>query len=247
MSLEERMRYAEMKARHTNVLRPWYKKWWGWLLILIGLAFLAYLLLASAYFYFQVQENLGTAANQSVSKAASQYLIEGPKTYHTGTSSPKVTIVEFSDFACPYCHYSSAAIKEVMAVYGDSVALVYRDLPLHENSIELSLAARCAGRQGKFWPMYYLLFDNYDSLSAATDLPPSLLSLARSLELDEESFKSCFENEDPLREIERDYNDAQTLGLVGTPTWFFNNHQLTGYLDGERMAAVIENLLAETE
>lgn len=234
-----------MKARHKNIIKPWYKKWWGWLAILAGIAFILYIFIAAAYFYQQVKSNLNNNNQTANGLAASQYLIEGPKTYYMGTSTPKITIVEFSDFACPYCRYSSSAIKSVMDVYGDSVALVYRDLPLHEDSIDLSIAARCAGRQGKFWPMYHLLFDNQDALASSTDLTSSLLYLGDSLGIDSNTFKSCIENKDTIREIERDYNDSQTLNLIGTPTWFFNNHQLTGYLDEERLAAVIESLLAQ--
>ncbi len=245
MSLEERIRYAEMKARHTNIIKPWYKKWWGWLIILLIVAFAAYLFLAARYFYTQLQANLNIQANQSNVQAASLYLIQGSKTYYTGTSTPKVTIVEFSDFACPYCRYSSSALKTIVDVYGDSIAVVYRDLPLHENSIELSVAARCAGRQGKFWPMYYALFEKQEAIEASDDLASSLSQLAQELGVDMDSFGTCVETRAPIREIERDYNDAQSLDLIGTPTWFFDNHQLTGYLDEERLAAVIESLLAE--
>jgi protein-disulfide isomerase len=93
--------------------------------------------------------------------------------------------------------------------------------------------------------MYYLLFDNQDALSASTSLNSDLETLGTGLGLDKDRFNQCLENNDPIKEIQRDYQDAQTLELAGTPTWFFDNHQITGYLDEERLSAAIESLLAK--
>lgn len=219
-------------------IKKWYRRWWGILLILLLLGLL--LLIISAVFYFfnvrqqyidqRQQSNL---ADQQIAYAR---LIEGPY-YDAKATTSQVTIIEFSDFACPFCQASYPILKVLIAKYPDKINLIYRDLPLHEQSIALALAARCAGEQSKFWPMHDWLFDNQSDLTklSAENLANSLIAGAKSLGLNETAFNSCISSQKYGAYIAKDYEDANQLKLSGTPTLFIKTPDKPSYtqLDGQ--------------
>jgi len=248
MSLEERLEYAAMKARHEKKLRPWYKKWWGRLgLIIIGLI-LALAIVAGLYVKEKIKEIQRTAAQQSLidQQRIYQGTIAGDGSHYSlgATQEPAVTIIEFSDFACPFCQQSVAGLKKAAAQYPDKLKIVFRDYPLHENSVELALAARCAGEQNKFWEMHDLLFANQDELTVTGDeLTAALQALAVSLKLDSDQFANCRETQKYLAQIRQDFEDGEKLQIDGTPTWFINEGRLTGYLPEETFLGLISDLI----
>jgi protein-disulfide isomerase len=143
--------------------------------------------------------------------------------YYLGTSTPKVLIVEFADFACPYCQKSYTTIRELGMKYKDTIKIIFRDYPLHENSVDLAIAARCAGEQGKFWPMHDKLFQLADKLAPA-DLP----EIANNIGADKTRYNECVDTKKYLPKIEKDFADGQTLGISGTPTWVINGYVVEG-------------------
>jgi len=246
MSLAERLKYAEMKARHAQKLKPWYKKWWGVLVLCIVALLLIFLIASVFYVINKVKEIKLEESQKSVSaeREAYQAAIIGGGNYSSGTSAPQITIVEFSDFACPFCQQSSNVIKKITEQYKDKVKFVYRDYPLHDNSIELALSARCAGEQGKFWEFHDLLFVNQDKLTASgAELNTSLLTIAESLKINTEQFNSCIETKKYYTQIKRDFDDGEKLQIEGTPTWFINNYPLTGYIPEDKFLELINGLL----
>ncbi len=247
MSLEERVKYAAMKARHKNTLRPWYKKWWGALLLALLALFLILFVACTIYVLNKIKEIRSGQDQADSEQQTALYLaaINGEGNgYALGTSTPQVTIVEFSDFACPFCQEAAPEIRAIAAAYPESVKLVYRDYPLHENSITLALAARCAGEQGKFWEMSDRLFSGQSDLSAAgDDLNARLTDLAASLKLDAAQFSACLSEQKYLSAVAQDFHDAKTLELNGTPTWFINNYRLTGYIPAEQFRALVDGLI----
>ena len=108
-----------------------------------------------------------------------------------GPANAPVTIVEFSDFECPYCSRAEETVSEVMRVYGDKIRLVFRDLPLpnHQNAPKAAEAAHCAGEQGKYWEMHAKLFANQRALEV-----PSLKGYAKDLKLDQATFDKCLDS-----------------------------------------------------
>ena len=154
MSLKERVEYAAMKARHENKLRPWYKKWWGIILIVIGTIILIFVIASGIYIVKQIQNINNGTSEQYLAESRQAYLkaINGAADNIYGNQNATITIVEFSDFACPYCQQSYAGLKSIREKYGDKVKIIYRDYPLHDNSIFLALSARCAGEQGRYQP-----------------------------------------------------------------------------------------------
>lgn len=246
MSLEERVKYAAMKARHENKLRPWYSKWWGVILLIILSIFLIFIVASGIYVVQQIQViNSGTNAS-STAEQLQAYLtaINGEDDNSWGPKEAPVTIVEFADFSCPYCEESYAGLKNIQNKYSGRVRIVYRDYPLHTNSIFLALSARCAGEQGKFWEMHDVFFENQDKFNLSQEeLNIAIPALAETLGLNIEQFKNCLGTQKYFSQIEQDYNDGNYLQIKGTPTWFINNKQFTGVMSADDLQSIVEGLL----
>lgn len=250
MSLNERVKYAEMKARHQKLFLPWYKKWWGVIiLILIGLILIA--ATASAiYIVKEVKRLRSEEASNALKTQRQTYLdmVNGANAYATGAIDPKITIVEFTDFACPFCKQSSEEIRNLVEQYKQTVRLVVRDYPIHDTSINLALAARCAGEQGKYWEAYDSLFLNQDNLKDATTIKTDVISWAESLNsLDMEKFKTCFDGRGYVSAIKKDYEDGESLKIQGTPTWFVNNYPITGYYSADKFQELFNGILQQLQ
>lgn len=159
-----------------------------------------------------------------------------------GSRDAKVVIVEFSDYACPYCaKFALEVEKKIVEKYGEVVRIVFRDFPVHgEASIKAAMAANCAGEQGKFWEYHYLLFERqsewYRNLT-------KLYDYANELSLDVSSFKSCLDSEKYRGEVEKDFEDGRSYGVTGTPTFFVNGEIFVGYRSYEDFAKIIEEKL----
>jgi protein-disulfide isomerase len=143
--------------------------------------------------------------------------------YFMGTTTPRVVIVEFADFACPYCQKSFPAARELGLKYKDSIKVIFRDFPGHDDSIDLALAARCAGEQGKFWQMHDRIFQSASGLTS-----DQIQNLANNIGLRPDEFKKCIDSKKYLAQIQKDYSDAQSLGVTGTPTWYVNGVKIEG-------------------
>lgn len=165
-------------------------------------------------------------------------LIEGNGNYWTGAKEPKITIVEFADFSCPKCKNSYFTLKQVMEKYGGSVRLVHRDYPvIADYSMDLAHAARCAGEQGLFWQMHGKLYEN----QPVSDLE-TVRKLVEQIGVNMIKFDDCTEKSRFVNAIEKNYSDATTLGIAGTPTWFINGHKIEGDLPLSTFQEIIEEL-----
>lgn len=149
------------------------------------------------------------------------------KAYTKGSQDAPVVLVEFADYECPYCQKVNPALQQLKKDYGDKIALVYKDfpLPMHHGSEKAAEAARCAGEQGKFWEYHDVLF-----YSRQIDVD-SLKEHARVLKLDGDKFDSCLDNGSQAAAVKQDLDEAQGLGLTGTPSFFVNGHFFSGVVD----------------
>lgn len=142
-----------------------------------------------------------------------------------GPEDAPVTIVEFSDFECPYCgrHFQQTYPK-IIEEYGDEVRMVFKHLPLafHSNAKPAAVAAQCAAREGKFWELHDLLFRNQRSLSEN-----NILELGGQIGLGDE-WAQCFKNRETMEQVEQDLDDAQSVGVRGTPTFLVNGKIIPG-------------------
>lgn len=151
-------------------------------------------------------------------------LIQGDGKYFLGTTSPKLTIVEFADYNCPKCHSAFPKIRELGLKYKNDVKIIFRDYPLiAETSQTLAMAAHCAGEQGRFWSMHDRLFSDTNEKDK-----DSLKIIAQQLGLDRNQFNACLDGDRYLSTIKKNISDAQAIGVSGTPTWFFNGTKVVG-------------------
>lgn len=142
-----------------------------------------------------------------------------------GPADAKVTIIEFSDYQCPYCSRGEATMKQIEEAYGSDVRIVFRDFPLsfHENAQKSAEAAQCANEQGKYWEYHDKLFANQNALDTA-----SLKSYAVELGLDTQKFNSCVDTSKYAEEVKKDINDGKAAGVQGTPAFFINGRLVSG-------------------
>lgn len=143
-----------------------------------------------------------------------------------GDPNAPVTIIEISDFQCPYCaNFEAQTFDQLKEEYIDTgqVKLVYRDLPLvqigHRNAPKAAEAAQCALDQGKFWEYHRRLFDKQDSWSEEQDPTTLFKEYANDLGLDE-SFSACLDDGQMRERVNADTRAAQQAGVSGTPTFF---------------------------
>ena len=135
-----------------------------------------------------------------------------------GDSKAPVTIVEFSDYQCPYCAGSEPLLKQVLDAYPGKVRLVYKHFPLvaiHPNAKPAALAAVEAQQQGKFWEMHDVLFQNYNQLAR-----DNISKFAKQAGLDMIKFEKSMQAETNWSTVDRDMNEAQRVGVRGTPSFF---------------------------
>ncbi len=152
-----------------------------------------------------------------------------------GPNAP-VTIIEFSDYECPFCKRAEPTVEQVMDAYGDKVRLVYRDypLPMHEHARLASQAAHCANAQGKFWEYHKKLFTS-DDLSKE-----KLEAMATEVGLDKAKFDACLEKQEFKAAIDKDIADGTAAGVNGTPAFFINGRSLSGAQPFEKFKEIID-------
>jgi protein-disulfide isomerase len=137
-----------------------------------------------------------------------------------GASHAPVTMVEYGDFECPNCKQAAPAVKLLLERFAGRLRLVYRHFPLeevHPHALHAALASEAAAAQGKFWPMYDLLFDNQDHLKL-----PQLRGYAEQLELDMPRFTAEIERGVYLQRVREHIEGGRASGVRATPTFFIN-------------------------
>jgi predicted DsbA family dithiol-disulfide isomerase len=157
-----------------------------------------------------------------------------------GPDAP-VTIVEFSDFQCPFCVRARPAVNKVREVYGDDVRFAFRHFPLsfHEQAPKAGEAVACAGDQGRFWEMHDRLWEAAGQLE-----PADLKEHAAALGLDPDDFGACLDSGRRAALVKKDTEAGARLGVSGTPAFFINGRPLIGAQPFEAFAEVIEEELA---
>ncbi|MGI5863714.1 MAG: DsbA family protein [Myxococcales bacterium] len=164
---------------------------------------------------------------------------EGPS---KGPADAPVTIVEFSDFQCPFCSRAAKTADQVMANYAGKVRLVFRDFPLpfHEQAPKASEAGLCANEQGKFWEMHDEMFSAQDKLSV-----DDLKAAAKKLGLDSAKFDACLDSNKYAEQVKKNTEDGKEAGVQGTPAFFINGRLLSGAQPYEEFKRVIDEELAK--
>jgi protein-disulfide isomerase len=159
-----------------------------------------------------------------------------------GNVAAPVTIVEFSDFHCPFCRRVQPVLTQVLQQYGARVRLVYKDMPidgLHPQARGVAEAARCAADQGHFWEFHDKVYAN-----AADGSDGTLQRFAQESGLDLARFASCRTSRRFQAEVEKDVQEGTALGISGTPGFFINGRFLSGAQPLETFTKIIDEELS---
>ena len=157
-----------------------------------------------------------------------------------GSENAPVTMIEFSDFECPFCaRFYTDALSQIQTEYIDTgkVKLAYKHLPLpfHPEAKPAALASECAREQGKFWEYHDIIFENQAMLGTA-----KYKEWADQLGLDKKKFDQCFDSGKYNERIEKDLADAERAGLSGTPAFLINGKPVVGALPFQEFKTAIE-------
>jgi len=172
------------------------------------------------------------------------YVVQTAGAQSKGPEGAPVTIVEFSDFQCPFCARVQPTLQRIQETYGRNVRLVWKHLPLpnHREAVAAALAAEAAGRQGKFWEYHDKLFANQRKLQR-----DALTQYARELQLHMTRFEADFGAREAQGRIDADAAEAVSLGVDGTPGFFINGRFISGAQAFETFAGIIDEELAKVK
>lgn len=173
-------------------------------------------------------------------------MVEGVNVANDPVQGPQdapVTIVEFSDFECPFCtRFVQETAPLLRRQYGDQIRWIFVNNPLqsiHPRAYDLALAGECVHEQDRFWAYYEAMFsDRYGTSDGG------IAEAARDIGVDAGRFDTCYRNADYAQEVADDLKEAQKFYILGTPTFFINGRRLEGAQPTEAFAAVIDSILA---
>jgi len=175
---------------------------------------------------------------EPTASAASLISNDGPS---KGPLDAPVTILEFSDFQCPFCKQAAVALKPLLESYGENVRLIFKQMPLaiHADAFKAAQASVCAEEQGKFWELH-------DRLFRSTDLSESALNVyALELGLKIPEFTSCLSSEDSAVVVRKDMQEANRVDIQGTPTFFVNGRIVRGFKNVAEFKSMIDQALKD--
>ena len=158
-----------------------------------------------------------------------------------GPAGAKVTIIEFSDFQCPFCKRGKETMEAVLSKYPKDVKVVFKHMPLpfHDKALPAAKAAAAAAKQGKFWEMHDDFFSNQSQLS-----PEYFVKVAEKLGLNIDKFKKDMESPEVKKAIDDDMELAKKNGIQGTPGFFVNGVAVKGAYPPEHFAKIIDRWLS---
>jgi protein-disulfide isomerase len=212
--------------------------------LLVGALMLSVAILGGSYFLTQsidrgsrtlreVALTLGELGSGGAQKAArpgrpdpnKRYEIALAGTPVKGDENASVTIVEWSDFQCPFCRRVGPTLAQIEKEYGDKVAIAFKHLPLsiHPKARGAHIASEAAHRQGKFWEMHDKIFENQRDMN-----PDTFVKYAGQIGLDVEQFKKDVASAEVQAKVDADSAQASKLGVTGTPAFFINGRFLSG-------------------
>jgi protein-disulfide isomerase len=155
----------------------------------------------------------------------------------TGPDNAPITLVEFSDFQCPYCTLATPQLQAVLRAYPTQVRLFFKQFPLdiHSQAALAAAAAVAAQKQGKFWPMHDALFAAHGDLRRAT-----IMALASSVGLDMKRFEADLDSPEVRKAVAHDQEDGGNVGVMSTPTLFIDGQHYNGNIRLEDLKPILE-------
>lgn len=157
-----------------------------------------------------------------------------------GTKDAVITIVNFSDFECPFCSKVNPTLNSLMKRYEGKIRLAYMHLPLsfHKHAQNIALASIAAHKQNKFWEFHDEIFVNPTGLTTER-----LINIAKKLNLNIDQFKKDMNSKEAKAKLEKDIKQATSLGIAGTPAFLINGVEVSGALEEKQFVTIIEQIL----
>lgn len=162
-----------------------------------------------------------------------------------GNRDAKLSIIYFSDYNCVYCQQQKVVMKQLMEEYGGKVNLVWKDYPDNDAesfSWQAAVAARCAGKQGKFWQYQDKLFNNDLDLDNN-----KLIELGKTMDMSAIDFAKCVKNKETENVVLSDMQEAQDLNISGVPFIFIGNQEIMGEFTKDELKHLIDIELENME
>ncbi len=155
-------------------------------------------------------------------------------------------LIEYSDFQCPACGVYYPIIKALQQEFGESIVFVYRHFPLRQIHANADLAARsaeAAGKQGKFWEMHDMIFENQKDWASQSNAKKSMIEYAQSLNLDAERFKTDLDSKEVKEKVNNDYLSGIQAKVNAVPTFFLNGTKLQNPESYEEFKKLLEEAI----
>lgn len=165
--------------------------------------------------------------------------VDAKAEYVLGPVDAKVTLIEYSDFECPYCLKQFDTTKQIVKAFPKDVRIVFRHFPLsfHPEAQKAAEASECAGQQGKFWEMHDIIFEANRAKKMGVD---TWKQAAKDLKLDSGKFDKCLDSGEMAAKVASDQNEGSGAGVGGTPATFVNGELVEGALPFESFKSAIE-------
>ncbi|HSE41820.1 MAG TPA: DsbA family protein [Acidobacteriota bacterium] len=164
-----------------------------------------------------------------------------------GAQDAKVTIVEYTDFQCPYCSRAHVTVEQLLKDYDGKIKVAYKALPLniHNWAEDSAVAAACVSEQNKdvFWKYANFFFQNQTTLTK-DNLNTKIFEMAKTNGLDEAALKTCIDSKKTLPQVQADVKEAQALGFQSTPSFVVNGRPVIGAKPIEEFKQIIDAELA---
>jgi protein-disulfide isomerase len=205
-----------------------------------------FLAMALIFFVAKWEFKAKQAEREVGNQAQAATLTVKPNDWVYGNENATVTVVEYLDFECEACRAYYPITTQLKEEFKDSMRLVIRYFPLggHRNSRTSAYAAEAAGKQGKFWEMYDLLYTNQgDWGEQETANQAQFEKYAIEIGLDMEKYRKDVTSEEVKKRIDDSYNEAMSLDLQGTPSFFLNGRKIANPQGYEAFKSLIENAL----
>ncbi len=228
--------------------KKWHQKWWGILIVLVLLLGL-FLGVNFAWQFWQEYQDLQSGL-PAFSELEQQTELTGVVNIngnyviiptvdddpYLGPEDAKVTVISFQSFECPYCQQEFPIYRKIMEKYKDRVKFVWRDFE-YPATIP-AMAGECAEDQGKFWELHDKMFGNQANITE-----DNVKLWASDLGMNMIGFENCLYSEKHKWEVEKDFQDGQYAGVVGTPSFFVNGYKIQGTVSEEAWTNLLDHLL----
>lgn len=201
--------------------------------------------------YFQKKQQLAMKDQEAKAKSELEDQFKNPVKIDVGSSpvkgnaSAKVTVIEFSDFQCPYCKRGHDTMDELLAAYPNDVKLVFKHypLPFHKQAEPAARAAWAAQQQGKFWEFHDALFKTQEKLNDAASAEQLFNDTAKTLGLDLTKFKADMSSEAAAKAVKTEAEQGAKNGIQGTPGFFVNGVAVKGAYPVSHFKEIVERWL----